>query len=967
MKPINFNAILIVFSLLLTSFYSVYATNSYVDLGEKANSSVNQSLSQLTANDSLSGNKKDSRTNKSAASTGSFVAPGDGLVTITTKGGDGGGGSAEPGGEGAFITATYRIKNGDIIRYVVGQGSLGSSNNSAGGAGSTGLYINNDLMLVAGGGGGGDNSSGALGLGATATQRGSNGTGNNAGNSGLAQFGGRATANNSSGAGGGGGLNSAGGSSNGLGGASADINPSNGLTIALGGAGNSSSNGGDGFTGGGGAGNNFSGGGGGYSGGGAAGIIGSAGGGGSFLNTSISTFVKGNITAGADGGGGAIGASGSNGFVNLFYAQDQDGDDVADDFDLDNDNDGILDTDEGFILLGGGFDNLVGLTNNSNNIGVSIAPWVASDPTKTNVISVDGPGGADYIGGPNSDAKGGSGAYYDVAADDGSIYRTFTLNVQSEVTYGAFFSTRDGEQNITGGAMNIRSGNGLSGSIVSSIPSMLVVSDDSWNYFSKTVTLNPGTYTFELFIIDLYNVDEPSLVIVSDSDKDGVVNRFDLDSDNDGITDILEAGGTDADGNGQVDTFTDIDGDGLANLFDLDNGGISLTVIDTDGDGLPNYKDQDADNDGLPDIIEGQTTATTRQPLGIDSDNDGLDNRFDLDNSGSAVVLSNQNGQGDPDYLDFDSDGDGQPDWIEGFDDDVSGASNNGDALNDFLNRAAEHTIARGSTAFYNNNLDSDNDGLPNWLEDQDNDGIPNLLDAQSAFFFDTDNDGLIDLFDSDNFGVPSNLPDKDNDSEPDFRDTDNATTLPITLLSFEVRSLLKSVKLEWITTSEINNDFFTIERSLDGSSFETIEVIKGAGNSSKVLNYVTYDHDPKQGVIYYRLKQTDFNGHYSYSELEAVRFYNSREFVQQSTVYPNPTNGRQLFFEINAAESGILKLEIRAINGQQINIQQLHLGSAKTNYELELIQSLSLAKGTYILRCILNNKLIDSYHFVVN
>lgn len=84
-----------------------------------------------------------------------------------------------------------------------------------------------------------------------------------------------------------------------------------------------------------------------------------------------------------------------------------------------------------------------------------------------------------------------------------------------------------------------------------------------------------------------------------DTDGDGIINSKDLDSDNDGIPDIVEAGGIDTNGDGRVDVLTDTDGDGLANTYDTTNGGVNIANLDTDGDGVPNFTDLDSDNDGI--------------------------------------------------------------------------------------------------------------------------------------------------------------------------------------------------------------------------------------------------------------------------------------------------------------------------------------------------------------------------------
>lgn len=90
---------------------------------------------------------------------------------------------------------------------------------------------------------------------------------------------------------------------------------------------------------------------------------------------------------------------------------------------------------------------------------------------------------------------------------------------------------------------------------------------------------------------------------------------------------------------------------------------------------------------------------------------------------------------------------------------------------------------------------------------------------------------------------------------------------LPIELLSFSGVKVENSNELKWTCASEINNDFFTIERSSDGILYTEIGVVDGAGTSSSITNYTFYDHNPPKTINYYRLKQTDFNGQTEYFE----------------------------------------------------------------------------------------------------
>lgn len=124
------------------------------------------------------------------------------------------------------------------------------------------------------------------------------------------------------------------------------------------------------------------------------------------------------------------------------------------------------------------------------------------------------------------------------------------------------------------------------------------------------------------------------------------------------------------------------------------------------------------------------------------------------------------------------------------------------------------------------------------------------------------------------------------------------STPLPITLTSFTGKELTSTSNLlEWTTSSEINNDFFTLERSNDAINFEPIATIKGAGNSNQILNYEFIDQlqtsNLKLPTVYYRLKQTDFDGQFEYFDVIAITrkktteikaFYFDKQLVIQST-----------------------------------------------------------------------------------
>jgi len=148
-----------------------------------------------------------------------------------------------------------------------------------------------------------------------------------------------------------------------------------------------------------------------------------------------------------------------------------------------------------------------------------------------------------------------------------------------------------------------------------------------------------------------------------DTDGDGVIDQFDGDSDGDGINDVIEAGGSDADGDGYFGSgpITDADGNGLDDSLEPDG----LVPPDTDGDGLLNFQDLDSDSDGALDADENDVDGdgagpddtdgdTTPNYLDVDDDGDGLDTSVELDYNGDGIMPDDCDYDGQPNYLDTD-------------------------------------------------------------------------------------------------------------------------------------------------------------------------------------------------------------------------------------------------------------------------------------------------------------------------
>lgn len=166
---------------------------------------------------------------------------------------------------------------------------------------------------------------------------------------------------------------------------------------------------------------------------------------------------------------------------------------------------------------------------------------------------------------------------------------------------------------------------------------------------------------------------------------------------------------------------------------------------------------------------------------------------------------------------------------------------------------------------------------------------------------------------------------------------------LPIELLYFNAELVDDRVDLNWSTASELNNDYFTIERSKDGIEFHEIATIPGAGNSSELIEYSDVDYSPLEGVSFYRLKQTDYNGDFEYSNTVMVRYTNST-----FSVYPNPFVEGQLSVKIPGDKSANTTIELYNAIGELVYSTTVTKPSGTTTFSINLPSS--LPTGVYIV-----------------
>ena len=523
----------------------------------------------------------------------------------------------------------------------------------------------------------------------------------------------------------------------------------------------------------------------------------------------------------------------NNGVTYNGQTVDIDNDGNPDHLDLDADNDGIPD----LIEVGGtdedgdgqidnfndadkdGFDDSYDPNNNSNS--------TPNDGTGEPLISTD-PEGTTDDGRPEDDDN------------DGSAYNGETADVDSDGIPDAedLDSDNDGIPDLIEMGGTDTDGNGVIDDFNDPDGDGFDDTYDADNNATPTdndggtplVTTDPEGTTDDGRPEDTNNDGTEINGPTADVDSDGIMDSEDVDADNDGITDLIEVGGTDVDGDGQIDNFNDTDGDGFDDTYSPEESGLPLVTtdpegttedgrpedddndgtaynsaaVDTDTDGVMDSEDLDSDNDGTPDLIETGGTDTNGDGQidnPIDADKDGYDDRYDTndntipgtnDGTGNPLVKTDAEGttedgrpedtnndgtlydgetadvdsDGIPDMEDLDSDNDGLPDLIEmgGTDTDGNGIiddfnDTDGDGFDDtyttdpLISTDPEGTTNDGRPEDTDENgspyngptADVDNDGVPDSEDlDADNDGIPDLIEMGGT---DTDGDGVIDDF----------------------------------------------------------------------------------------------------------------------------------------------------------------------------------------------------------------------------
>lgn len=148
------------------------------------------------------------------------------------------------------------------------------------------------------------------------------------------------------------------------------------------------------------------------------------------------------------------------------------------------------------------------------------------------------------------------------------------------------------------------------------------------------------------------------------------------------------------------------------------------------------------------------------------------------------------------------------------------------------------------------------------------------------------------------------------------FGSKSGVNPLPIELLNFDAYVCEEDVCLNWSTSTEINNDYFTIQKTKNGIDFEFVATIDGADNSASHLNYFSKDKMNYSGTSYYRLIQTDFNGDFSYSELRRVDVEENNEF--SFDIYSNLIDGTSITLLINTCKDQEIDITMYDVLGKE-------------------------------------------------
>ena len=178
---------------------------------------------------------------------------------------------------------------------------------------------------------------------------------------------------------------------------------------------------------------------------------------------------------------------------------------------------------------------------------------------------------------------------------------------------------------------------------------------------------------------------------------------------------------------------------------------------------------------------------------------------------------------------------------------------------------------------------------------------------------------------------------------------------LPVTLLSFDAKPNGNVVDVKWTTASEFNSDYVMVQRSKDGNNFVDVAKVNASENSSTIKNYSTIDYEPYNDISYYRLKQVDNNGMFTYSDLAAVKFNNADAI----SVYPNPAeSGKAINVSISGQNGKEVLVVIRDLPGREFYSKVILISNDKEVIAID--PSGKLSSGIYFIVATSDNNIYE-------
>ena len=172
---------------------------------------------------------------------------------------------------------------------------------------------------------------------------------------------------------------------------------------------------------------------------------------------------------------------------------------------------------------------------------------------------------------------------------------------------------------------------------------------------------------------------------------------------------------------------------------------------------------------------------------------------------------------------------------------------------------------------------------------------------------------------------------------------------LPVEFSYFEAEAQDDKVELNWGTATETNNDYFEVQRSQDGLSWESIATVDGGGTKIVASEYLEYDYAPHFGLSYYRIKQVDHDGTTDYSDYREVNFgADGGKTLEIKSIYPNPFNNL-VNVEVSTMINGDAQIEVLNSSGAVVYDMTTNLMSGSNSIRVDGLDQ--LPGGYYVIR----------------